>query len=90
MVDRACAALEQPADVAAIVSKALQLDRAAMQADGNVSPDDAERLACTALVQSGFSAAVARRAVDAALRVVGAEAELAILVAESFRQCGSM
>ncbi|HEU4613504.1 MAG TPA: HNH endonuclease, partial [Kofleriaceae bacterium] len=51
-VDRACAALEQPADVAAIVSKALQLDRATMQAGGNVSPEDNERLACKALVQS--------------------------------------
>jgi hypothetical protein len=88
-VDRACAALEQPGDVAAIVSKALQLDRAAMQVADHASPDDTERLACKALVQSGFSTAVARRAVAAALHVVGPEAELHVLLTEAFRQCGS-
>ena len=88
-VERAWAALEQPADVVAIVTKALELDRAAMQPDVPVSRDDTEHLARKALVQSGFSVAVAKRAVDVALQRVGADAELAVVLAEAFRQCGS-
>jgi hypothetical protein len=46
-------------------------------------------MAKQALVQSGYSAGVAERAVDAARAHVGTDADVATLIFEAFRRCAA-
>ena len=72
------------ADVPTLVRTALQASRNGALERGDTSTPS---LARQALVQAGFSAAIAEVAVDSASADVGTEAELAALVREALRYC---
>jgi hypothetical protein len=74
------------ADVPELVQAVLAMNRdAAIDEDDADTPTRAKR----ALVQSGYSTAIAARAVEAALTHVGLNASLETLIMEAFRRCAS-
>lgn len=94
-LDEACAHVGTDATVVALVEQALALTRpepgsdAASQTAEAVGDSAMRAMAKQALVQSGYSAGVAERAVDAARAHVGTDADLAMLIFEAFRRCAS-
>jgi hypothetical protein len=74
------------ADIAQLVQAVLAMNR-----DAAIDDDDADvpTLARRALVQSGYSTAVAAQAVETALTHVGQDPSLEMLIMEAFRRCGS-
>lgn len=94
-LDAACAHVGTDATVAALVEQALALTRPdpatdlAAQTVDQVGETTMRAMAKQALVQSGYSAGVAERAVEAACAHVGTETDLATLIAEAFRRCAS-
>ena len=94
-LDAACAHVGTDASVVALVEQALALTRPDPGTElttqtAEVLGDAAMRaMAKQALVQSGYSAGVAERSVDAARAHVGTDADLATLIYEAFRRCAS-
>lgn len=94
-LDAAYAHVGMDASVIALVEQALALTRPDPATDpatqtADVVGDAAMRaMARQALVQSGYSAGAAERAVDAARAHVGTDADLATLLFEAFRRCAS-
>jgi Holliday junction resolvasome RuvABC DNA-binding subunit len=86
-LDAACAYVGADADVAMLVKTVLDQQRADLGRP--TSADDLLVDAEQALSQLGYSRAVARAAVEAASAHVGATAELATLIKEALRRCGS-
>lgn len=94
-LDQACAHVGTAASVVELVEQALALTRPdptsdpAGQTAELVGESAMRTLAKQALVQSGYSAGLAERAVDAACAHVGTAADLASLIFEAFRRCAA-
>jgi Holliday junction resolvasome RuvABC DNA-binding subunit len=88
-LDRACAQVGAGADVETLVKTALNLDRRAVNDPviGRNELDQNKRMARQALVQAGFTGALAQQAVDSAVVSLGPEAELVALIKEALRHC---
>jgi Holliday junction resolvasome RuvABC DNA-binding subunit len=94
-LEQACAHVGTDASAVTLVEQALAMTRPDPAADpasqtAELVGDSAMRaMAKQALMQSGYSAGVAERAVDAARAHVGTNADLATLIFEAFRRCTS-
>jgi Holliday junction resolvasome RuvABC DNA-binding subunit len=86
-LDAACAHVGADADVAMLVKTVLAQHRA--DRERPTSEEDLLVDAEKALTQLGYSRPIARAAIEAARAHVGASAELATLIKEALRRCGS-
>jgi hypothetical protein len=86
-LDDACAHVGGGADVAMLVKTVLARQHQGL--GGPTSDEDVQSDATKAITQLGYPHAIARAAVAAASAHVGASAELATLIKEALRRCGS-
>jgi Holliday junction resolvasome RuvABC DNA-binding subunit len=75
------------ADVSALVRAVLDLDRTEKASSASICDESVCTLAARALVQSGFSSAIAEQAVARASAHVGTETDLATFLKEALRHC---